>query len=234
MTITTSITDYLNSTYDSSSSTSSSSTSDSYQDLFLTLLTTELEYQDPLEPMDDTEMVSQLAEMSSLEQLTSLNDNMASMLTLLQNQEIIQASSYLGKEVTADGSDVTKDGDSISVVSYTLTDDAASLYAHILDSDGTIVASVNLGSQESGSHTFQWDGLDSDGSTADDGTYSIAFTATDSEGDSLVVSTAVSGTVNSVSIDSGNIILGLTDGRQVNLFNVTTVVDSSVTADAAN
>lgn len=229
-----SVSDYLNSTYDSSSTSSTSTSSDSYQDLFLTLLTTELQYQDPLDPVDDTQMVSQLAEMSSLEQITSLNDNMSSMLTLLQNQEIIQSSSYLGKEVTADGSDVTKDGDSTSVVTYTLTDAAASLYAHILDEDGTILASVNLGAQESGTHTFQWDGLDSSGNSVDDGTYSIAFTATDSDGDSLVVSTEVSGTVNSVSIDSGNIILGLTDGREVNLFDVTTVVDSSITADAAN
>ena len=125
-------------------------------------------------------------------------------------------------------SDISKDGDSISMVTYTLDDDAASIYAHILDADGTIVDSVSLGSQEAGAHTFQWDGLDSDGNEVDDGTYSIAFSATDSDGDSLVVDMSVSGTVNSVSIENGNIILGLTDGREVNLFNVSTVVDSSV------
>lgn len=223
-----SVTDYLNSTYDSG--TSSTSSSDSYQDLFLTLLCTELENQDPLDPVDDTEMVAQLAQMSSLEQLTTMNESMESMITLLQNQEIISSSSYLGKEVTAEGSDISKDGDSISLVSYTLGDDAASIYAHVLDADGTIVNSVNLGSQESGTHSFQWDGTDADGEEVDDGVYSIAFTATDADGDSLVVSTAVSGTVNSVSLEDGNIILGLTDGREVNLFDVSTVVDSSATA----
>lgn len=226
----TSVTDYLNSTYDSSSSTSSSSTSsssDSYQDLFLTLLCTQLENQDPLDPMDDTEMVSQLAEFSSLEQLSTMNGNLESMVTLLQNQEIISSASYLGKEVTAEGSDISKDEDSISIVTYTLGDDAASLYAHVLDADGNIVNSVDLGSQDTGTHTFQWDGTDADGAEVDDGVYSIAFTATDADGDSLVVSTAVSGTVNSVSLEDGDIILGLTDGREVNLFDVSTVVNSS-------
>lgn len=225
---TVSVTDYLNSTYDSG--TSSTSSSDDYQDLFLTLLCTELENQDPLDPVDDTEMVAQLAQMSSLEQLTTMNESMESMITLLQNQEIIQSSSYLGKEVTAEGSDISKDGDSISLVTYTLGDAAASIYAHVLDADGTIINSVNLGSQESGTHTFQWDGTDADGEEVDDGVYSIAFTATDADGDSLVVSTAVSGIVNSVSLEDGNIILGLTDGREVNLFDVSTVVDSSATA----
>ena len=223
------VTSYLNSTYDTSSSSSSSSSTDTdYQDLFLTLLTTELQYQDPLDPLDDTDMVGQLAQISTLEQLSTMNESMESMVTLLQNQEIIQASSYLGKEVTAEGSDISKDGDSISIVTYTLGDDAATLYAHVLDEDGTILASVDLGAQDSGTHTFQWDGLDSDGNEVADGTYSIAFTAADSNGDSLVVSMSVSGTVNSVSIEDGNIILGLTDGREVNLFNVTNVVDTSV------
>ncbi len=222
-----SVTDYLNSTYDSG--TSSTSSSDSYQDLFLTLLCTELENQDPLDPVDDTEMVAQLAQMSSLEQLTTMNESMESMITLLQNQEIISSSSYLGKEVTAEGSDISKEGDSISLVTYTLGDAAASIYAHVLDADGTIINSVNLGSQDSGTHTFQWDGTDADGEEVDDGVYSIAFTATDADGDSLVVSTAVSGTVNSVSLEDGNIILGLTDGREVNLFDVSTVVETSST-----
>lgn len=226
-----SVTDYLNSTYDSSTSTGSSS--DSYQDLFLTLLCAQLENQDPLDPMDDTEMVSQLAQFSSLEQLTTMNGNLESMVTLLQNQEIIQSSWYLGKEVTAEGSDISKDGDSISLVTYALGDAAASLYAHVLDADGNIVNSVDLGAQDSGTHTFQWDGTGADGAEVDDGVYSIAFTAANADGDSLVVSTAVSGTVNSVSLEDGNIILGLTDGREVNLFKVSTVVDTSVSTAAA-
>lgn len=227
----TSVTSYLNSTYDAYASSGSSS-SDSYQDLFLTLLCAQLENQDPLDPMDDTEMVAQLAQFSSLEQLATMNGNLENMVTLLQNQQIIQSSWYLGKEVTADGSGISKGGDSISLVSYTLGDSAASLYAHVLDSDGIIVASVNLGAREAGTHSFQWDGTDGSGQELADGTYSIAFTATDADGDSLVVSTAVSGLVNSVSLQDGNIILGLTDGRQVNLFTVSTVVDTSVSAAA--
>jgi len=227
-----SVTDYLNSTYDTSSSSSSSSSSSDYQDMFLTMLCTELENQDPLDPVDDTEMVAQLAQISTLEQLATMNENMESMVTLLQNQEIIQASSYLGKEVTAEGSDISKDGDSISIVTYTLGEDAASLYAHVMDEDGNILASVDLGSQDAGTHTFQWDGLDADGDELADGTYTIAFTAADADGDSLVVSMSVSGTVNSVSIEDGNIILGLSDGREVNLFNVSTVVDSSVSTSS--
>ncbi|BBD07662.1 flagellar hook assembly protein FlgD [Desulfovibrio ferrophilus] len=226
-----SITDYLNSTYDSTlADTTASSELD--QDAFLELLLTQLQWQDPMDPMDDTEMVAQLAEFSQLSSLEELNENMDTTVDMLANQLYISATSYVGKEVEAYGSSMSKDGDSISTVTYTLAGDASEVTAHIIDENNDIVASVVLGSEEAGSYSFEWDGLDSDGNEADDGSYAIAFTAYDSNDDSVSVSCSVSGLVSSVYVENGTTYLETTDGRIVAASNVSKVVDTSLSADS--
>jgi hypothetical protein len=87
------------------------------------------------------------------------------------------------------------------------------------------VASVELGEQTSGEHTFEWDGKDADGNEADDGQYAIAFLGETEDGESFYASAQVSGLVTSVYQEDGEVMLGLSDGRTVSLANVTKVVD---------
>jgi len=224
-----SVSEYINSTYDSTLASSTTASTELGRDEFLQLLIAQLEWQDPLDPMDDTEMVSQLAQFTSLEEMEAMNESLDSVASLLSTQVGMSAVGYMGKEVEAIGSAMSKDGDFISTVTFTLPEESALTYAHVINEDGDIVASVALGSLSSGDHAFVWDGFDTSGDEADDGQYAIAFTAEDDNGESLTVTTQVSGVVTSIYQENGSTMLGLSDGRAVNLLNVGKVVDTSLT-----
>lgn len=226
-----SVSQYINSTYDATLAGSGTASTELDRDDFLQLLIAQLEWQDPLNPMEDTEMVSQLAQFSSLDQLTSMNESMDSLSEQLATQIGMSAVNYIGKEVEAYGSSMSKDGDSISTVTYTLPEDAVTGYAHVIDEDGQIVASVELTDLAEGDHAFVWNGLNTSGDEADDGQYAIAFTAENADGESLSITAQVSGTVTSVYTENGSTMLGLSDGRTVNLLNVGKIVDTGAGAE---
>jgi flagellar basal-body rod modification protein FlgD len=202
--------------------TSTASTSLGSMD-FLNLLITQLQYQDPTEPVDNTEMVNQMTQFSQLESLTSIDEKLDELTSSLSAATTTSAINYLGKEVEASGYSLSKSGDDISDLYLTLDDDAESVTINIYNSSGTIVDTETLSALEAGSYSFTWDGLDSDGSEADDGTYYADVSAEDSNGDSVDVSTSTTGTVAGVSTTSDGVVLILDDGRTVNLSDVTLV-----------
>jgi flagellar basal-body rod modification protein FlgD len=223
--MTTETTSYLDSlllTSSTDTTTSTSTTSLTSED-FLTLLVTELEYQDPTEPMDNTEMVNQLTQYSQLDELTSIDDTLTSLSEDLTTAAATSGLSYLGKEVEADGYSLSKEGDDITSVYLELEEDAATVTVNIYDSSGTIVQTATLSDLEAGSYSFDWDGLDSDGDEADDGIYYITATAEDSDGAEVDVSTSTAGTVSGISTTDDGVVLILDDGRTVNMSDVTLV-----------
>lgn len=222
------VTEYINSTY--TPSTGKTATSELGQDAFMTLLLAQLGNQDPLNPMDDTEMVSQLAQFSSLESLEAIEELVGGVATLMADNSLLNATSYIGMEVEAKGSSIGKTDDGVSVVTYTLSSDAETVYAYVVTEDGDIVATEELGARDEGDYTFVWDGNDDDGVECDNGSYAVAFVAENADGEKIYVSTMVSGTVTQAYTKDGETYLGLGDDRIVNLDNVTRVVDSSVAA----
>ncbi|WP_022661497.1 flagellar hook assembly protein FlgD [Paucidesulfovibrio longus] len=199
----------------------SSSTLDS--DAFLQLLLTEIEYQDPLDPMDNTEYVAQLAQLSSLEQLTSISSGMDDVLEAVGQQTSTTALFYLGATVEAEGDSITLEDGEAETMTFILADDASSVTANVYGSDGSIVSSVLLGELDSGSYTFAWDGTNAAGVVADDGEYTVAFSAEDEDGASVDVSTTISGVVSGVETTSSGVELTLADGRTVALSDITSV-----------
>lgn len=188
---------------------------------FLTLLVTELEYQDPTEPMDNTEMVNQLTQYSQLDELGEMNDKLD---TLMENLSSMAASSgldYLGKQVEAEGYTVSKSDDDISTLYVGLDEEAESLFINIYNESGSIVTTDVLTQVEAGTFAYQWDGTDSDGNAADDGYYYILLSAENSDGDSIDVTTTTTGTVTGISNTDDGVIFTLDDGRTVNMADVT-------------
>lgn len=208
---------------DTSSSSSTSSLLDS--DTFMTLLLTEIQYQDPLDPMDGTEFVGQLAELSQLEQMTSISSSMDDMVDAVNTSTSTSALNYLGMEVEAEGDSVTVEDGEATSVTFTLGDDAEAVYANVYDSDGDIIDTTLLGSLEAGEYSYQWDGTDYDGNTLEDGDYSIAFYAVDADGDTVDVTTEVAGTVTAVEQTDSGVVLTLDDARTVYMADVTRVVN---------
>ncbi len=205
-------------------STNSDTSSTLGQADFLTLLVTQLTHQDPLNPMDDKEITSQLAEFSSLEQLTKVNTQIETIIENSSRQDLYTAVSFIGKEIKASGYQLAKEGDDVSTVYYGLGETVTNLTINIHDEDGDIIRTEIIGSKNSGYYEYEWDGKDINGNSMPDGTYSVSVTGEDVNGKSVYVQTDISGVVSGVVNENGEQFLRLKDGRYVKFMNVTEVV----------
>jgi len=218
---------YYSLTSDSTDSTDTDTDSDDSTSLssddFITILCAQLEYQDPTDPVDTTAMVDQMTQYAQLAQLTDLNEKMDTMTDSMEEISATYGLDYLGKSVEAEGSSMVKDDDDISDLYLTLDDDAAEVTVNIYNSTGTLVDTETFSDVEEGTVSFSWDGTDSDGEECDDGTFYVTVEALDSDGDDVDCTTTTSGTVSGVSITDDGVVLALSDGRTVNMSDVTYV-----------
>lgn len=195
---------------------------------FLRLLTTQLANQDPLNPMEDKEFVTQLAQFSSLEQLNNIADSIGDFKEAFSRQETIGAVSYIGKEIRSEGRSISKDGNLTSPFSYTLPDTAEKLYLNIFDTHGNIVRSITLPGRMPGEHQFTWDGKDQGGSTLPDGVYQVSMAAEGRNGEPLMITTKTSGLVTGVINQGDRAVLRLQDGRRVDIKDVREVTGNTL------
>lgn len=183
---------------------------------FLTLLVAQLQHQDPMSPMDDQQFTAELAQFSQLEQLTQINSGIGGLSQTTAQQQMVNAASYIGKDVRAVGDSLSIDGEgAVSSLYYLLADNAANVFANIFDSNGNIVRTVELGAQATGEHEYVWDGEDWKGDKLPEGTYSVALAAEDKEGSAILTQTEVSGKVEGAMYSGGQHYLRLNDGRVV-------------------
>ena len=154
------------------------STSDQMgQTAFLTLFTTQLKSQNPLDPMDNTAFVSQLAQFSQLEATTKMSGSMESLVKSLSTSQISGASNLIGKTVgVADGKAVF-DGTSVNGF-VSLPNDVDSLTLKVFNSNGQLIRTGQVGAQKKGEFAFAWDGNDDAGNVAAKGAYRIEATTT--------------------------------------------------------
>lgn len=204
------------------------------KDDFLKLLVTQMKQQDPLSPMDDKEYVAQLAQFSSLEQLTNISTGVGDLKTSMGQQTQLSAVGFIGKTVKSNGYKVSKEGDSISALSYTLPEQASNVTLNVIDANGNIVRAVDVGAKKAGEQKYQWDGKDGSGKAVPDGLYAVGITAKDASGKGMMVTSSVTGRVTGTAMNNGVFQLKLSDGRSVNFTDVQEVVNSDTTATATN
>jgi flagellar basal-body rod modification protein FlgD len=165
----------------SSSSTSSALSSSSKtgsdslsQADFMKLLTAQLSYQDPTKPVDNAEMVSQLAQISTVTGISSLNSTVSTMSSSLTSSQALMASSLVGQKalVNASSSYVTS-GNTLSGVIPTGDEGATNMTLSIVNSSGEVVRQYTTAEAVSGDIPFAWDGKDGNGNTAASGTYTV-------------------------------------------------------------
>ena len=199
---------------------STSKTTDA-QSNFLKLLTEQLKNQDPLSPMDNAQMTSQLAQISTVDGIEKLNTTLTAMLSGSQSGEAVQAAALVGKGVMVGGSSLTLAG-SKAYGGFELASAADKVTVTIKDSNGLEVRKLELGDAEAGISNFAWDGLTSSGAQAVDGKYTMSVSAT--RGDTDLKPTALQlSTVNSVlrtssgtvSLDVGGSLVSLADIKQI-------------------
>ncbi len=201
------------------------SKSDLGKDDFLTLLVAQISHQDPLNPMEDTEFTSQLAEFSSLEQLTNISKGVDTMNSGTARQEMLGAVSFIGKQVRADGYTLSKEGENVSTLYFDLDEPMAGGYINVFDSSGGLVRTDPLGAAQAGSYEYIWDGKDYSGNSMPDGVYFTAMAAEGTSGQPVLISTDVSGIVAGVQTDGSTQFLRLSDGRMVNFMDIKEVVN---------
>jgi flagellar basal-body rod modification protein FlgD len=175
------------------------------QDAFLRLLTTQMQYQDPLEPMSNEEFVSQLAQFSSLEQLQDIGSSMDSLYAVGISQNNASMVGLLGKTVVAQADSFHYDGTDGTFVRYDAAAAAEAASLTISDSDGNIVFyEENIGSLAEGEGSYLWNGKGTDGGTLAAGDYTFSITATDTDGDPVSVNGLLRGTVTEMDYSSGS------------------------------
>ena len=197
---------------------------------FLELLVAQLTHQDPLEPMDDTQFISELAQFSSLEQLQNLNESLDNSLDwdYLQMQTInnTMATSLIGREVQATFNNIYLDDNNLPQINYSTTDFATDVTIEITNADGAVVRTLTQEDVAAGSNSIVWDGKDSDGNRLEEGYYTISVTATDANGDTFTPSTYVEGRVTAVYYRDGSAYLKV-NGLEIALSEVTSIREVS-------
>lgn len=186
--------------YSSSSATAKSKTEAMGKEDFLKMLIAQLKNQDPLNPMDGTDFATQLAQFSSLEQLTNLNEGITNMALYQNTQANVQAVNLIGKEVTAGkGNSFTADGSSVNLY-YELAKDAQEVQVNIYDEEGNMIDTIRADNQEAGINSVNW--LNGEERS---GNHTFKVYAFGADGGTLDVDTLVSGKVSAVSFKDQSI-----------------------------
>lgn len=176
---------------------------------FLTLLVTQLQNQDPLEPLDANQFTSQLVQFASVEQQISQNANLEKLLAAQNSGGLAASIGYLGTTVEAKGTALPLQ-DGAAKGSYTLAQPAAEAVAIVRDADGKTVFSSKVDAT-AGRHAFQWDGFSTDGEALADGTYSLEVLAKSRTGASVAVTQTWFGTVTGVGSGAEGTLLNIGD-----------------------
>lgn len=188
-------------------------------DTFLTLLTTQLKNQNPLDPLDTNQFTQQLVQFTSVEQQLKTNDFLEAMMLATQNTGNTQAVSYVGKIVTASGSK-SELVNGKAAWNFAV-DKPADISVTVRDASGNVVY-TKQGSVGQGESVFNWDGIGNDGSKKPDGSYSITIEGRDDEGNLVDVLTEMTGEVTGVDFTGTEPVL-LVGNARVNLSSVLSV-----------
>ncbi len=198
-----------NSTTSSSSSTSAAG----LQNSFMTLLVAQLQNQDPMNPMDSSQMTSQLAQISTVDGINTLNSTLQALSTsMATSQSMSAATSLIGHNVLIPGSSISLTTNTPANAGVQLSQPVDNLVVKIQDGSGNTVRTLQLGAQKAGVIPISWDGLTDSGSTAATGTYQLVATATQA-GNNIPVPTQSYGTVNSVTMGAAGTAASLSVGQ---------------------
>lgn len=181
-----------------SSTTSNNATLAGNFQTFLTLLTTQLQNQNPLDPLDTNQFTQQLVQFAGVEQQLRTNDQLSNLVSMQQTTQATQALDFVGKNAVVDGSTATMTNNAATWQLGIPT--ASTLTVNIANSTGQNVFSGSYGVNGGDDQVFSWNGLGNDGTQWPDGKYTLTATAADASGNPVAVSTQIQGQVNSVDL----------------------------------
>ena len=170
---------------------------------FMKLFITQMQYQDPMKPMDSYEMASQMAQFSNMEATMKMADNMEKLLGYQTSQNNLQLMSLIGKEVVGTGNLMGVTEGKANETKFSLADAANSCRVDIYDAAGRMVDTINLGYTDSGEQTLSWDAATPSGAVVPDGQYSYVVTALNAAGGKVDVDYQATGKVTGLTFNGG-------------------------------
>jgi len=203
------------------STTGASSTSLGGTD-FLTLMLAQLKNQDPTSPVDSNTFLTQLAQLSEVQGITSLNTSFSTLSSSLSSSQALQASSLLGHQALVNSSTATLAAGGTVTGAVNIPQTTSQVVLNVSDSSGALVSQINLGAQSAGLASFSWNGTTNTGSQAPAGTYTLSAQYAGAAKNGTAATTLVNGTVESVSMGAGS------TGLTVNVAGIGSVPFSSV------
>jgi len=172
---------------------------------FLKLFTTQLQYQNPLNPMDSSQMLTQMTQLNTITAL----DTMTQSIQNMQAASNLQAVGLIGKKVETQGNSLSIDGQgTASGGSYQLASPGQA-YIQIIDANGNVVRLINDGAKDTSKQTFAWDGKDQQGNQLPAGNYTFSVSAIDGNNQPIQVTTSSIATVTGISFENGVTYLNL-------------------------
>jgi flagellar basal-body rod modification protein FlgD len=176
--------------------------------MFLRLLTTQMQNQDPLDPMDSSEYTQQLVQFSAVEQSIEQTTQLKAILARLSTGDVAGASALIGKDVQFTSATAGLSGSNPAQWAWSLGSRADSATAEIRDSQGRKVATVALDPADT-SGQLGWDGTLSNGAQAPNGAYTLSISARAADGSSIPASIGSIGRVQDVVVENGTTLLGV-------------------------
>ncbi len=205
-------------TSSASASTANSMDPTASQDRFLKLLVAQLNNQDPMNPMDNAQMTTQLAQINTVSGIQELNKTVQGLVSQFSQMQMLQGSSLVGHKVLTDGNTVAKDG-TMGTGAINLAADANAVSVQIINSSGAVVDTINLGAQTAGRHSFETD-LSKYDSSGD-----LSFKVVALNGAKAVeATTLMSSKVNAIGSDSTGLTLNLSNGKTIAYSSVKAVL----------
>jgi flagellar basal-body rod modification protein FlgD len=205
----------------SSSSTISTANVSAEQSQFMTLLVAQMRNQDPLNPMDNNEMTSQIAMLNMVSGIDNLNKTLNNMSTSQRLGDSLKATDLIGHSVLVPTSKLVLNN-GVSDFSVDLASDAQNVNVMVLDKYGSLVKSFDMGAQTAGIHKIIWDGFSDTGSQLADGEYSIKVDA-QKNGQMVDATSLTADTVDNLTLSGGLATLQLSKLGNVGLSDIRAV-----------
>ena len=191
------------------------------RDDFMKLFVTQLQYQDPMNPMESAEMASQVAQFNMVDLLYKNNTAMEKLVSAAKAHGLSEAVAFMGKDITYKGRGIEVSVDGIPSVEFEPSEPTTSTLVVIRDDIGRVIRTQELGALEAERKEFLWDGLDDSGEEVPPDLYTIDVKATDGSGGNVSVVTWTTGTVVGLKANQdGDIVLSLDTGETTKLSDI--------------
>jgi flagellar basal-body rod modification protein FlgD len=169
---------------------------------FLKLFTKQLQYQDPMNPMDNYQMANQMAQFNMVQAMTDMKESVKNLESYQASANSLQMAGLIGKKAETSGSNISISQGNLSEGYYQLNK-SGKVAIQIFDSQGNLVRALNAGMKDSSKQRLIWDGKNQQGTALPDGIYTFQVSAIDESGQSIPVKTSKVGTITGISFEEG-------------------------------